>query len=483
MVSKGKIYFNQKNLLEHYLESITDGIAITDINGVNIDVNFSLVKMLGFEKKKDIIGKPFFAQLPKNDLKRVKKRFERYISKKETTLRNYEITLKKKNGGEIPVLLNVNSIYEKGILIGNISVLRDISDLKKLENDKKELKEKIKRLTKNVGLTKYEKLVLYGLVRYPLLNDREMSKRLNLKRSTITAIRNKLFKRGFCKTYVAPNLYTMNCASMCILTGKIPEDKEDEGKKIINEVISLPEVVRSIQTEKNFLIIASSENFGDIKEIIDIVSSLYSKKNKNMLKIFHFPFKKSIMTWNYSNLVKILFGLSGEVDESKEDKIPLKKDLKSREKLVLYALSKYPLSTDTEIAKKLKLSRPTVTKIKKNMIKENILRIINVPNYKKLNFELLCYSYAKRDFDVTKEFHVPNCIFCVNQGEESSKLLVFKNFLEYKNERARFKEFLKKYGVTNEDSGDYLYFLSDVIREKLDFSGLIKKGFNLEVNI
>ena len=42
------------------------------------------------------------------------------------------------------------------------------------------------------GLLRSEKLVLYGLVKYPLLNDRELAEQLDMKMSTLTAINNQL---------------------------------------------------------------------------------------------------------------------------------------------------------------------------------------------------------------------------------------------------------------------------------------------------
>ena len=55
-------------------------------------------------------------------------------------------------------------------------------------------------------LTKNEKLVLYGLVRWPSLNDRELSKKIGIKRSTVTAIRNKLKREEYFKTTTIPDL-------------------------------------------------------------------------------------------------------------------------------------------------------------------------------------------------------------------------------------------------------------------------------------
>ena len=45
-------------------------------------------------------------------------------------------------------------------------------------------------------LTKKEKQTLYGLVKYPDFSDRELSEKINLNISTITAIKGRLKKKN-----------------------------------------------------------------------------------------------------------------------------------------------------------------------------------------------------------------------------------------------------------------------------------------------
>jgi PAS domain-containing protein len=54
--------------LQTMFESIPDGIAVTDLNGVIIDINDSLAKMQGCSKE-ELRGKNGFELLPKNDRK------------------------------------------------------------------------------------------------------------------------------------------------------------------------------------------------------------------------------------------------------------------------------------------------------------------------------------------------------------------------------------------------------------------------------
>ena len=88
---------------------------------------------------------------------------------------------------------------EKGKLAYVIEDMRDITSEKLIEEEKINLEEKIMQIKgkeleikERIALTDKEKIVLWGLCRYPLLNDEELSSKLNLKRSTLTAIKNRL---------------------------------------------------------------------------------------------------------------------------------------------------------------------------------------------------------------------------------------------------------------------------------------------------
>lgn len=59
-----------------------------------------------------------------------------------------------------------------------------------------------------------EKKVLYGICRYPDLNDVELAQRLEVKRSSLTAVRNRLTRKGVVKNFYLPNLERLNVTVM-----------------------------------------------------------------------------------------------------------------------------------------------------------------------------------------------------------------------------------------------------------------------------
>ena len=64
---------------------------------------------------------------------------------------------------------------------------------------------------KKIGLAKKEQLMLYGLIKYPNLTDKQLSEKLNLKHSTATSIRHRLRKNEYYRKIIIPRLQNMGC--------------------------------------------------------------------------------------------------------------------------------------------------------------------------------------------------------------------------------------------------------------------------------
>jgi len=454
------------------------GIVIVTVDGKIEYVNNVLCDMFGY-KKEEVIGKmtkEFFVD-PKERDKSIE------IIKKEGQRLNYIFNYKRKDGKTGIALAN-SKLIDLGKGLRLVIKLNDITELKKLEKDKRILSKKVEKLTKKILLTKNEKLVFYGLVKYPLLNDHQLSEKLKIKRSTITAIKNKLLRQDFYSTYIIPNFELIGCELMCILNGKTIENIE-EGKKIIKKIVSSPEVMYDIRTDKDFLSMIVSKNFVEAKRLIDYVLSLYEGSNIEMPNIFYFPFEMSriINLFDYSILLKSLFNL--EIEEGIIKPVSsTKRELANNEKIVLYALTKYPDLTDSEIAAKTKISRPTVNLIKKNLLKEDFLRMINIPDVKKLNLELLVYSNAKIDLKKIKKEkpEVSPLIFMVNSERESSGIFIFENYTKYKIAYDRLTSLLKEKQFIIGEPTRYLFPIQQIKSQKIDFAPLVKKVFGLKVD-
>ena len=350
------------------------------------------------------------------------------------------------------------------------------------------MKEKVAKLTKKIPLTDKEKLVFYGLVKYSLLNDHQLSKRLKIKRSTITAVKNKLKKQNFYSTYAIPNFESIGCELMCIVKGESPVGSIEERKKlgIINKIINSPEVIFDIGTDKEFLGIIVSRNFVEIKKLMDYVSAIYENSTNGTMEPPHFsyfPFEMSniIKFFDYSALIKSLFSLNVKEENGKTIK-SIKRELTSNEKIILYALTKYPDLTETGIAAKTRISRQTVSQIKNSLINDNFLKIVNIPDVRKLNCELLAYSYGKIDSgNIDKQKEVPSVIFRIHTEREDSSIFIFEDYTMYKAIYGELISNLKQRGVITDEPKICLIPINQIKFQKMDFAPLVKKILELKV--
>lgn len=463
------------------LKNVNDSIISVDMNGTIVYWNKGSEKMFG-QKAEEALGKHISFIYPQKFKDLASKKIKEILQK--GTL-SYEAPGIRKDGTLFLRNVSVSVLKdEKGQSIGFIGISTDLSQIKKLEKAKKVLTEKVAKLTKKIPLTQNERLVFYGLVKYPLLNDLQLSEKIGVKRSTVTAIKNKLKKQGFYSTYIVPNFELLGCELMCILAGKTPVEKNEERRKlgIIEKVMNSPEVVFDIGTDNDFLSLIISKNFVEVKKLLDFVSAIYDKHNMNAPNPLYFPFATTkVMNFlNFSTLLKDLFDLDIKEESEKHTK-PAKgkliRMLTVNEKIILYALVKYPDLNDTEIARITKISRQTVSQTKKSLLKENFLNVTNIPDMKRLGLELLVLCHSK--FNIDSEYINPP-LWMVAGERESLSIFIFKNYTEYRTMHNKLNEIKEKLSMP--ESVMSLFPIEQIKFQKMDFASIIKKIFDLKTS-
>jgi len=480
-------------ILSNAVENAYDAIIVTDLNGKIEYVNKAVERIYGY-KKSELVDR----NLGVLDID--PKMMGKIISRGLKAGWSGQLLCKTKKGKQFPILLSVSPIKnEDGKTVAIMGASKDLSETRKLEKEKKILTETVVKLTKQIPLTKKEKLVFYGLVKWPELNDLQLSKQLKVKRSTVTAIKNKLKRKGFYSTYVIPNFGALGYELMSVIWGESSLQMPLEEKtKInpINKVIALPESVYGIATDKEFMGLLVLKNFTEFKKINDSFSSVYRNypvKEEN-INIAHFPFETSKIyaLFDYDltlgNLLDL--NLGKKVKNSEFGKVKQIK-LTEREAIILYALTKYPELNDTVIAKKVKTARQTVSKIKHRLMSQGIIKLINEPNIKKIGCELFAATYnklnagtnskeTKKAINAIKEAYPT--VFRISSNADEFCLTIFKDYTEYKARQNEMIQHFREKNMLSEELKTFIIPIKQIKFYKMDFASLVKKTFDLKID-
>ena len=130
-------------------DNSNDIISYIDRRGKIVDINKRINDILGY-KPKEIIGKNFtqIGIIPLKDLANMLKLFEDTIIKGRI-MPNFEIKLKHKNGRKIFIMeVGTSFIKKNGQVEGVVSIYRDITRQKRIEENLKKALKKVKEVAK-----------------------------------------------------------------------------------------------------------------------------------------------------------------------------------------------------------------------------------------------------------------------------------------------------------------------------------------------
>jgi len=150
-----------------------------------------------------------------------------------------------------------------------------------------------------------------------------------------------------------------------------------------------------------------------------------------------------------------LFELEFDSGESRANIDFIKREadaLTDSEKKVYCMLIAHPEVTDTDIGKKLGVSRHTVSRIKNILEKQGNLKKLRMPDLAKLRFEILAFYHIKfnpqNPPSLEKDDVLPlkneATIFMASRVFETVMLSVYTNFENYSKDKTRIIQFLKE---------------------------------------
>jgi DNA-binding MarR family transcriptional regulator len=350
---------------------------------------------------------------------------------------------------------------------------------------------------KRTKLTNKEKRVLLGLTSYPNLNDSELATLLNIKLSTLTAIKRRLDTQVYYQSFLVPQLNNLGCELMAVIYTQfnpvIPLEQRIQNTKKFIEISD--EIIFSIGEQEKGFSLNLSQNYTNIGRINEIRTETFGKLGlleKEYPNEVIFPFETSsiIRFLDLSRILSHIFGLiTPEPPQSGRPWFHQKKSsaLSEKQKKVYKTLVEYPTDTTQQIGEKVGLSRHTISRMKKQFLDEGLLRQIVFPNMKKIGFELLTLYHIK--FSPHKAptqeeimfLDSPSTIFLATRTFETVLISVYPTYQDYKDDEMQKIRFLKEHDLISIPPFISTYsFERMVIIKNLDFLPITKKTLNIE---
>jgi DNA-binding MarR family transcriptional regulator len=345
---------------------------------------------------------------------------------------------------------------------------------------------------KKVNFTKNEEKVLYGIVKYPNLNDTTLSSKLDVKLSTFTSIKKRLSDEGYFRTINIPLLNRLGCELLTIIYARfnpvIPlEERIGTTKKTI-EIFE--EIFFSVGEQDKGFSISISKNYSNIGRINDIRTETFGKlglleEEYPQEVIFSFENSNINHFFDFSRVLKNLFSI--EDNNKITDNISWFNNIKqaqlsNKEKKIYLALVENSDDSTKEIGKKVGVSRHTIARMKKEFIKNGFIKRITLPNLQKLGFEILAFypinfnpskAPNKKDLQI---LDTNSTIFMVNRLFETILISAYPTYQDYKEDKMFKIRYLKENNLisTNPLIGEYMFERMVIIKD-FDFAPLVKK--------
>ncbi|MBM4249452.1 MAG: MarR family transcriptional regulator [Euryarchaeota archaeon] len=265
----------------------------------------------------------------------------------------------------------------------------------------------------SVGLSKNERLALYGLVRHPSLNDRELAGELDLKMSTLTAIRNRLKRQGFYRTVRIPYLERLGGELLIVTHMRLNILRQpEEVQRALREVLgAIDDVFFAFSDLHQLMTFSLCRNYTDAWMDAEHVQQQLSERNalaarpvRRQTMIFPLNQTKVLRFFDFSRILGLLYGIE---EEEPPQPVSLRlerfepRELSRIEKRVYMGLVRFPDLADNDIAKKIGVTRQSVTKIRKRLEAERLIATARVPNLLKTGLEILAMAHYEAATSVT----------------------------------------------------------------------------------
>jgi DNA-binding MarR family transcriptional regulator len=317
-------------------------------------------------------------------------------------------------------------------------------------------------MMKKIELTDKEKLMLYGLTKYPYLTDKSLSEKLKLKHSTVSSIRYRLHKDEYFRKLIIPRLQNMGCQMLVVIyTNFSPLIPLDERVEITGKTIEVfDEIFFSVGEQDKGFSLSLSKDYATIGRINDIRTQTFGgrgllEEEYPNLVVFPFEISRVYRFFDFAPLLKNSFGLNFEDDDFVSDLSFIHMEnvvFSDTEKNVFCMLVSYPEMSDSDIGREIGVSRHTVSRLRRRFEEQKLFRRICLPNLKQLDFEILAFYHIR--FDPRNSPDLDNneavslmsdsTVFMASRRFEAIMISVYTDYDDYKRDMMRVMQILKE---------------------------------------
>lgn len=346
-------------------------------------------------------------------------------------------------------------------------------------------------IVEKIELTENERKVLFGLISNPTLNDSELSKKINIKLSTLTSIKRRLLQQKAFMQKKIPLLNKLGSEILAVIHSEfnpiIPLKKRIETTKGAIEIYD--EIFYSMGAQEKGFSISLSKNYTNISKINDIRRETFGKLG--LLEKEHpneivFPFQGSdiIRFFQYNRVIGSFYGLGFNQDNTDEEWFRNNQivNLTDKEKRVYTAIIKNPQASTQTIGEMVNLSRHTISRLRKRFYQQKIMTDITIPNLHVLGFEILAFYHFQFNpgkypcIEDIEEIDTSSTIFLARKKFETVLISAYPSYQDYKEDKINKIRFLKENDFISYTPlvRKYMFDQMESIKE-FDFAPITKK--------
>lgn len=311
-------------------------------------------------------------------------------------------------------------------------------------------------------LSKKEQLVLYSLIKYPTLTDKQIAEAMNLKHSTVTSIRHRLKNNEYYRKLKIPSLQQMGCQMLVVIhTNFSPLIPLEDRVRITGKTIEVfEEIFFSVGEQDKGFSLSFSKDFATVGRVNDIRTKTFGKRGLleeeyPTMVVFPFNISKIYRFFDFAPLIKKRFNLDVEETQKTQDFTINQHHsvgFSDTEKNAYCMMIRHPEMSDSAIAKEIGLSRHTISISRRRFEQNNLIKVINLPNLLSIGFEIMAFYHIKFDPSIFPDMDndeaalliSDSTIFFSSRLFEAIMISVYKDYDDYNADMMNIMKILKE---------------------------------------